>query len=277
MAARPETFAVHRTQANGLAQSCVLWGAPGRPAMVLLHGLTGHARMWDTFARAMARHWHVVAPDQRGHGDTEWPRPPAYDTADFVQDLHALTDARGLTRFTLIGLSMGAHNALAFTLRHPERVSRLVSVDVPPAIPLPRDREIPLLVGSDPGRAGFATIEEAFAAEGPVYPLSSDEMVMHRVRHNLERRADGRWVWKHSPDVGRHWNPEDLSDAVRAISCPTLVVRGGKSDVFAPEAAAALANAIPQGRLATIEGSGHSVPMDRPAEFEAVLRDFLMS
>lgn len=270
-----ETFEVRRASAGGLVQSFVRWGRHDGPAMVLLHGLSGHARMWDAFARVMASGYQVIALDQRGHGDTEWPRPPAYETADFVGDLHSLAELLDIGRFVLIGLSIGAHNALAFAVRHPERVERLVSVDVPPRIALPRERET--LVGSDPDRLGFETIEAAFAAERPVYPLSTEEVVMHRVRHNLKRREDGRWTWKHSPDVARRWNPQDLSEAIREIRCPTLVVRGAKSEVFAPEVAAAMADAIPRAALFTIEGSGHSVPMDRPAEFEDALRRFLIS
>ena len=270
-----ETFEVRRASAGGLVRSYVRWGRRDRPVMVLLHGLSGHARMWDAFARAMAFEYRVVVPDQRGHGDTEWPRPPAYESADFVEDLRSLADLLDIGRFVLVGLSMGAHNALAFACRYPDRVDRLVSVDVPPRIPLPRDREA--LAGSDPDRIGFATIEDAFAAERPVYPLSTEEVVMHRVRHNLKRRDDGRWTWKHSPDVARRWNPQDLSEAIREIGCPTLVVRGAKSEVFAPEVAAAMADAIPHAALSTVEGSGHSVPMDRPAEFEELVRRFLRS
>ena len=86
---------------------------------------------------------------------------------------------------------MGAHNALAFAIRHPEMTERLVSVDVPPTIRLPRDRQA--LAGSDPARAGFDSIGAAFKEECPVYPLSSEETVMHRVRHNLNgtRMGDG--------------------------------------------------------------------------------------
>jgi len=268
-----ETFEVRRARAGGLMQSFVRWGRRDRPVMVLLHGLSGHARMWDAFARAMAFDYRVIALDQRGHGDTEWPRPPSYETTDFVEDLRSLADLLDIGCFVLVGLSMGAHNALAFAVRHPERVERLVSVDVPPRIPLPRERDA--LVGSDPDRVGFTSIDEAFAAERPVYPLSPEKVVMHRVRHNLKRHGDGRWMWKHSPDVARCWNPEDLSEAIREIRCPTLVVRGARSEVFAPEVAAAMADAIPRAALSTIEGSGHSVPMDRPAEFEEALRRFL--
>ena len=266
-------FEVGRVRAGWIDQSFVLWGEPKRPVMVLLHGLTGHARMWDAFAHAMASRYRILALDQRGHGDTEWPHPPAYDTADFVGDLHALADALGCARFTLIGLSMGAHNALALAVRHPERVERLVSVDVPPTIHLPRDRRV--LIGSDPARAGFESVGAAFNEERPVYPLSSEEVVMHRVRHNLKRHEDGRWRWKHSPDVALHWSPHDLGNAIRSIRCPTLIVRGGLSEVLDAETATRMREAIPHATLVTVEGSGHSVPMDRPAEFERTVREFL--
>ncbi len=264
-----------RVRAGGLDQSIVQWGEPDRPAMVLLHGITGHARMWDAFARAMAPRYRVVALDQRGHGDTEWPRPPAYATADFTGDLHALADALGCARFTLIGLSMGAHNALAFAIRYPEKVERLVAVDIPHNLRLPRDRQT--LAGSDPACIGFASVNTAFLTERPRYPLSSEEVVMHRVRHNLKRREDGRWGWKFSPDVAAHWNPDDLEDAIGAIRCPTLIVRGELSDVLDPQTATRMAELIPHATLVTVEGSGHSVPMDRPSGFEVAVREFLAS
>ena len=267
-----DRFEIHRVRAGGMQQSFVERGATKCPAMVLLHGITGHARMWDAFACAMAPRYRVIALDQRGHGDSEWPWPPSYETADFVADLRALADALEVERFTLIGLSLGAHNALAFAIRHPEMVERLVSVDVPPTIRLPRNRHA--LAGSDPARAGFESVETAFRAERPVYPSSLEEVVMRRVRHNLSRREDGRWVWKHSPDVAQHWNPQDLGTAIRSIRCPTLIVRGGESEVLDAETAIRMAGAIPHATLVTVEGSGHSVPMDRPADFERAVRDF---
>ena len=86
-------FEVGRVRAGGLDQSFVLWGEPNRATMMLLHGLTGHARMWDAFARSMTSRYRIIALDQRGHGDTEWPQPSAYGTTDFVGDLRALADA----------------------------------------------------------------------------------------------------------------------------------------------------------------------------------------
>ncbi len=92
--------------------------------MVFLHGITRHGHTWDPLSDACKNDYHVLALDQRGHGATQWPAPPSYDTADYVDDLSALTEAWGLDRFVLVGLSMGAHNGLAFAARHPEDAVR---------------------------------------------------------------------------------------------------------------------------------------------------------
>ena len=109
------------------------WGNPAAPPMVLLHGLTGHAHIWDHMAPALAERFHLLAPDQRGHGDTG--HTATYGTADFVADIEALVDRWRLsTRFVLMGLSMGGHNAMAYAASHPDSISRLIAVDIPPRL-----------------------------------------------------------------------------------------------------------------------------------------------
>src|SRR5688572_21319446 len=93
--------------ANGLQLHYVEWGNPGARPIVLLHGITGHARTWDHLAMDLGHAFRVIALDQRGHGDS----PPApdgdYSTAAMARDLGAFADALGLGTFTLLGLSMG--------------------------------------------------------------------------------------------------------------------------------------------------------------------------
>src|SRR5439155_576398 len=82
------------------------WGAPTAPAVVLLHGITGHARAWDDEARALAARYRVLALDARGHGDSD-PAPDGdYTVTTMAGDLAALIDAVGLGHFSLVGLSM---------------------------------------------------------------------------------------------------------------------------------------------------------------------------
>ena len=260
---------------RGLEFSHLEWGEPGSPPMVLLHGLTGHAHTWDIFANSLKGKYHIFSLDQRGHGDTGWPYPPRYDTEDFVEDVRALASYWGIGRFVLIGLSMGAHNSLAFASGYPEMVEKLVPVDIGPTLTSLHEPDVKARL--ERLYMEFETIEEAFAEAIESNPIAAPEIIKRRVRHSLKRTDDGRWTPKHTMDVALYWKPEDLTEAITAIRCPTLIVRGGESDVLSAEVAESMKAAIPVCELVTIEGSGHSVPQDKPAEFEAAVRKFLAS
>jgi pimeloyl-ACP methyl ester carboxylesterase len=258
-------------EARGLRFSYLEWGSRGSPAMVLLHGLTSHAHSWDVFADALQERYHIFALDQRGHGDSQWPDPPAFATDHYVDDLRALSGLWGIDSFVLIGLSMGAHNSLAFAARYPEMVEKLVPVDIGPAFRRQANQPI------EPPQREFASLDEMFARAREQNPRPTDDMLRYRVEHNARRLPDGRWTFKYSPAAPRHWQPADLWETITTIRCPTLVVRGSESNVLSQEVAEREAAAIPGARLAVIEGSGHPVPLDRPAEFERVVREFLAS
>lgn len=261
--------------ARGLRFTYYKWGKPGLTPMVVLHGLTGLARMWDVFAAAFQDEYHIFVPDQRGHGDTSWPEPPSYAGDDYVEDVRALADIWDLERFVLVGLSMGAHNTLGFASKYPERVMKAVAIDIPPSFqnrnPTAGQRRGP----EQPPQMEFDSVEEMVRQARQANQIASEDMIRHRVTNNARQLPSGKWTWKYSPDAPRLWSPEDLWDRLPQISAPTLVVRGGLSSVLPQEVAEREAAAIPNGRLVVIEGSGHPVPMDRPAELEAAVRAFL--
>ncbi len=118
--------------ANGLQFHYLDWGSPEKPPLVLLHGVGQTCHTWDLFAAAMAPHFHVMAFDQRGHGDTDWAPDKDYSRKMMVGDVAAFTHALGLERFFLTGMSMGGANSLSFTANYPERVEALVVVDIGP-------------------------------------------------------------------------------------------------------------------------------------------------
>src|SRR3990167_661245 len=130
-----ETARRRTLDVGGLRLAFLEWGAPGRPGLCFLHGGAAHAHWFDLVAPAFAARFHVLALDQRGHGESAWPEPPAYATEDFAGDLGGLLDALGVPRVALGGPSMGGHNTMAFAAWHPERVSAAVIVDARPALP----------------------------------------------------------------------------------------------------------------------------------------------
>lgn len=259
-------------EARGLRFTYYEWGRPGATPMVVLHGLTGLARMWDVFAAAFQEEYHVFVPDQRGHGDTSWPEPPSFAGDDYVEDVKALTALWGFDRFVMVGLSMGAHNTLGFASKYPERVIKAVAIDIPPA---PRSETRVAAQPAQPPRMEFDSVEEMVQRARETNKIASDDMIRHRIENNARRLPTGKWTYKYSPDAPRLWRPEDLWERLPRISCPTLIVRGGVSNVLSPEIAKKETAAIANARLVTIEGSGHPVPMDRPAELEAAVRAFL--
>src|SRR5258705_175078 len=88
------------------------WGEPAAPPLVMLHGITTHARTWDDEARLLAARYRVLALDQRGHGDSDPPPDADYSDAALLSDLEAFVEALGLGRITLVALSLGGRVAI---------------------------------------------------------------------------------------------------------------------------------------------------------------------
>jgi len=126
-------------EAAGIRLAYRVWGSPGAPPLLLLHGLGDGAADWDGVAPAFARHWRVYAPDLRGHGRSD--RPGDYSVELMEADVLAFLDALQLDRVDLIGHSMGGLVGYLLAGDHPERVGRLILEDI--AALRPRERGAP--------------------------------------------------------------------------------------------------------------------------------------
>lgn len=262
---------------NGLRFHFRDWGSESAPPLVLLHGFTGHARSWDTFARAMCDRFRVLALDQRGHGETEW--ADDYAPERMVEDIEAFVRALKLQRFALLGLSMGGRNAYAYAARHPETLDRLVIVDIGPEIMTAgRDRIQTNVQASDV----FDDPEEAVRAARALNPRPPEAELRHRLLNNLRQLEDGRWTWRYDRSLRSPDRPLPRPDADSAwamlpkITCPTLLVRGAESDILSRETADRMVRTIPNCRLVEVPDAGHSVPLDNPSGFIAAVRPFLV-
>ncbi|HEY3059261.1 MAG TPA: alpha/beta hydrolase [Chloroflexota bacterium] len=264
---------------NGLRFHYLDWGNPSAQALVCLHGFTSHAHSWDTFASAMRDQYHVLALDQRGHGETEWAAD--YHALRRVEDMEAFVAALGLDKFVLVGLSMGGRCAFQYAARHPEKVERLVIVDIAPETsPSGSQRIAQGLANQDV----FDSVDEAFAVARAGNARPPDDELRRRVEHGVLQRPDGKWTFRYdvalrnNSGARRMATPEENEQdwaSLEHITSPTLLVRGVASDILSPELAQRMVQSISDCRLVEVADSGHAVPLDNPRGFLDAVRGFL--
>jgi pimeloyl-ACP methyl ester carboxylesterase len=271
-------YVSRHTVLRGLRFHFTEWGEPGSPAIVLLHGGNQSSHSWDLVSLHLADRYHVYALDQRGHGDTEWSREIDYSIDAMVQDVLAFLADQHLDRPVVFGHSMGGWNTMCAALAAPGFAAALVLVDVGPEL-------------SEKGRAvvrDFVVYNvefddlDVFLDDVVKYdPFRSREHVARTVKYNLLVRADGKYVTKsdHRRFIEGAMGTSStvtLAD-VRAIDCPVLVLRGGESDVFSPEAALRFVHALPDARLVTVPAVGHNVHGGNTRGFLDAVAPFLSS
>ena len=256
---------------NGLRLHLLDWGGDGRTPLLLLHGFTGHAHAWDTLAIALQPHFHVFALDQRGHGDSD--PADAYHAVAAFDDLAGVVDQLGLAPLVLVGLSMGGRNAMYFTSRPPEAVRQLVSVDIGPEISA-RAAAAP---AGPPEPETWESIEQAAQHLHRANPYPGIHYYRWVVSASLRTRADGALVWKWHPSVKARRAQADVDwwAVVRALTPPTLVLRGEASPVLDRDVAERMARELPRGRFVEIPRAVHTLHEDNPDAVLAALKAFL--
>lgn len=251
-------------------------GDPAAPAVIVLHGIMGHAREWDTLVTALVASHRVIVVDQRGHGLTDW--ADEYTAAAMADDLIAVIERLNLSRPAVIGHSMGGIAAMVAAARRPELIARLVVVDIGPDTV---SRDVAAEVAASVrvlGAASYANVDEAYA-EWSANPLARPTLLRHYVEHCLRRRLDGRLAWRFD---GRGLialfdgvSERELWDAVDRIACPTLVVRGEHSPLLSPAAAEEMVARLGHAGVATIADGGHDLGVEQPEAVAAAVLEFL--
>lgn len=249
---------------------------PGARDLVLLHGLSGHARSWDHFAAHMTDRYRVIALDQRGHGESGWASADAYAIGDMADDLAAFVAALGLKDFTLLGLSMGGMVTIDYAGRRPAELSAAVIVDIGPEIVASGVQRIQTGMRA---KDVFASKDEAFAAARAANSAPPEGHHRQRSDANLMRTEDGRWTFRFDRAFrSGALRPRDVEAAWRScarIAVPTLVMRGADSDILAPEVAERMVQVIPAAQRVEVPAAGHAIPLDNPEGFLAAARGWL--
>ena len=267
--------------ANGIKLHYLDWGTVGKPVMVLLHGLRGHAHSWDDVSAAMCRDFHVLAVDQRGRGDSDWAPGGDYSTEAFVGDLAAFSEALGLDSFLLVGHSMGGRNSMAFTAQYPAKVQKLIIVDIGPVIDPKGAERIAREVREVPEEFdSFEEVEEHMSEQNR---FAADSVLRRRLQYATKELPNGKFGWRYDLAIREHRRQgtavpaPDLWPALKQITCPTLIVRGAETDTLGAEAARQMEEALIQGKLVEVPRAGHMVFEDNPDDFISQLTSFLGS
>ena len=277
--------------AEGLRLVADVYGPADGPPALLLHGFGQNRQSWGlTAARLGGQGWRAYAIDQRGHGDSDRSAIAAYEHADFAGDLLVLCDALR-KRPLVIGASLGGAAALVAQGTSDVQLYRgLVLVDITPDVDMDGARRIISFMAANPD--GYANLEEAATAIAVYRGLDRGKPSPKGLSRVLCQGADGRWRWHWDPrllDARRAWLDDPAGAAayrerIRAgmttgahqLDAPTMLVRGGSSDVVTREAAEALLQLLPHARFVDVADASHMVAGDRNDVFSAAVLEFAL-
>ena len=248
-----------------------------RPGL-LLHGFAQTAHSWDFVSLALAGKYRVVAPGARGHGDSEWSKDGDYSPEAHQRDLDTLEEKLGLAPLAIVGLSMGGRSAYTFASRRQERVSALATVDTGPVTQARGRRRIHSFVALPDERGSY---ENFVRAVHEYQPLRSIRQIRGTLIHNVRRTPGGTGTWEYDKTLrDPHYErpatpPEQGWELLRRISCPTLLIRGARSDVLSREMAGRMTDVITDCTFAEVDRAAHILPGDKPTGFVAALIPWL--
>lgn len=267
------------------------WGDPAAPPLLLVHGGRDHARSWDAIAAAFADRFHVIAPDLRGHGDSDWVSDGSYEIGDLVADLAALFDTLAIERAAVVGHSLGGNVVLRHAGIYPDRVSRLIVIEglgwAPSlaaeiaARPIGErmrewiDKQQRMSAAAQRSHDSIEAATERMMAANPRLPA---DLARHLTAHGSRIGEDGRVRFKFDPGVGTV-SPADLSQAEKhalwaAVTCPVILAYGRESWASNPADDGRAAH-FRDARVEIFDDAGHWLHHDRRDAFIAMMRDFI--
>jgi len=270
------------TNINDIRIHFLKWGNPNNPSILLLHGFAQSAHSFDFVSLCLADQFHVLVPDLRGHGDSEWAMDEDYSREIMLKDLKSFIDVTGCKPVIIIGLSLGGTIGYKFAADNPSIVNALVIVDVAPRVEHSGVKRVRNFVEI---KDYFDSIDEMVAAVRTFRPDRTKEQVLGSITRNAKQHSDGRWSWKYDP-VLRHQTSryrqteKDVSEGwktLESVTCPTLFVRGSESDIVTPQTAQELVRRMQNASQVTIKNAGHLVTTDNPKGFIEGVNPFLQN
>lgn len=265
---------------NHLRLHLLEWGEPDQPTILLLHGGNQSAHSWDLVALHLADRYHIIAPDQRGHGDSEWARDADYGPDQMASDALGLLSHEQIAAPIVIGHSMGGMVTMRLTARESSLPRAVVLVDVGPEVSQRGAEQIRNFVVRN---VEFDHLDEFVDRVAAYDPFRSREHMERTARYNLVHRSDGKYVAKsdrilHDPGFRRSGGDRrDVADGFQQFDGPTLLVRGASSNILTADAAERFVGELPNARLVEVPDCGHNVHSQNTEGFIDAIAPFLRS
>jgi len=266
---------------GGLTLVADAWGDPGADPILFMHGGGQTRHSWGGAARLLAeKGWRTLSIDLRGHGDSGWAADGSeYEAEYFVADINKVLAALG-KKAVLVGASLGGRTA-TFVVGDgaPDLCRALVLVDITPKIETKGVERILNFMNKHPD--GFETVEDAADAVAEYREHRSRPKDVSGLKKNLRLREGGRWYWHWDPKFLERRHPHDevaseqISESAARIKIPTLLVRGGSSDVVSPEGVKDFMRLVPHAEFVDVADAGHMVAGDRNDAFTGGVVEFL--
>jgi pimeloyl-ACP methyl ester carboxylesterase len=268
-------------QLRGLRFHYVSWGQAGAPVLICLHGLRSYARTFEPLALALADKFNVIALDLRGRGQTDWDPDGNYYIDEYVADLEHFVEALGLPQFHLLGHSLGGIIAYVYSQRHAKRLQSLVIEDSGPNASQRSAGASRINAELRNTPAEFPDWPSARAFWRSIRPNVTEAAIESRIANSLRQTDAGvSWIHDQAGIADCRLNPTrpdpDLWPCVKALSCPTLLLRGGNSDYLSRETLDEIAALNPAIDARVIPGAGHYIHDDQPELFIAAVKPFLV-
>jgi pimeloyl-ACP methyl ester carboxylesterase len=266
------------TNRSGLLLHFLRLGRPDGIPVILLHGLRAYAQTWEPLATALSNRFCCYALDQRGRGLSDWADSSSYRTESYVSDLEDLVAHLALERFVLVGHSLGGTNALEYARQNPGRLLALVIEDIGPGSSTTGDGAARIRREMSETPHQFVDWNAARAFWRRSRSGLSEAGLASRLAYSMKETAQGI-TWRHDQqgiaEARLSIAPTDLWPAVRALDCPTLFIRGGRSDFLPLAMLAAVKDVNPHIRTVEIADASHYVHDDQSEAFNSVVVGYL--
>lgn len=277
---------------DDIKQHLLYWPANklSSQSVLLLHGYSNDAHIWDSLAPRLQEKYNVYAIDFRGHGDSDWSMESHYNYEVLVEDIHEVVRHLKLDSFHMIGHSLGALVAALYNQHYQPHLQSFTIVDVGPEIG--NSAICKLKNDADEMPRCFKSLHEYKNYLESIYFLSDQHALNHIAEYGLKPLPNGGFTPKTDPCFGSSlWhcqsdNEEDFNvmrlinnqlwKALACIAVPTLILKGQYSAVLSDVIANKMTNEIIENaKISVVSRAGHAVMIDNPEDFERVIMSFI--